>query len=248
MEKNRLKIALVVAFLLFSTQASADTVAHLELSSSSTNLRVGDSFNVDINLEPNGQPIDMARANIKFSSDTLELEDVFKNSSFNFSAGGNFIDNGGGSFSYGSGIPGGTEKDSHFLTLVFKVKKEGVCKISLDGTSLLLREGENIMATDTPSLSVQLIKGTSTLATSSAASLTAAEKEFKRIYLRKPDYKKFSDKAAVEIMARGLAGGKRNLASERAALKTYVHIYKSKPSSSKTWNILKAIAYSGAKR
>lgn len=75
-----------------------------------------------------------------------------------------------------------------------------------------------------------------------------AETAFKKIYLRKPDKKNPNDNAAVTVMAYGLRPANRNLASEKAAIKTFNHIYGYNPKSAVAWDIVRAIAYSGAKR
>ena len=43
-------------------------------------------------------------------------------------------------------------------------------------------------------------------------------------------------------------GVKRNLKSEAAAITTFKHIYSRLPKTASDWNIIAAIAYSGAKR
>ena len=73
---------------------------------------------------------------------------------------------------------------------------------------------------------------------------------FRRVYKRAPDRANSYDNAAIIIMAYGLRQeeGRRNLASERAAIGTFASIYKKIPSSTLEWDIVRAIAYSGAAR
>ena len=75
-----------------------------------------------------------------------------------------------------------------------------------------------------------------------------AKKAFVAIYKREPE-KNPNDNAAVTIMAYGLRG-KRNLASEKAAIKTLESIKgrKSSTFTSAEWDEMRAIAYSGATR
>jgi hypothetical protein len=78
---------------------------------------------------------------------------------------------------------------------------------------------------------------------------TAAEKTFKQIYLRSP--KRLTDKYdnnAVSIIAYGLRPAKRSLKNEAAAIKSFKYIFKRNPSKANDWDIVRAIAYSGAKR
>ncbi|MEK7067707.1 MAG: hypothetical protein AAB956_01785, partial [Patescibacteria group bacterium] len=71
---------------------------------------------------------------------------------------------------------------------------------------------------------------------------------FKTIYLREPDRSDPHDDAAVTVMAYGLRPARRNLNSERVAIKSFKAIFKSAPTSAANWDIVRAIAYSGAKR
>ncbi len=75
-----------------------------------------------------------------------------------------------------------------------------------------------------------------------------AKQEFKKVYLREPDMNNPNDNAAVTIIAYGLRPSDRNLESEKAAIKFFKAIYKYNPSSAVDWDIVRAIAYSGAVR
>ena len=71
---------------------------------------------------------------------------------------------------------------------------------------------------------------------------------FRSIYKRAPDRAKPNDDAAVVVMAYGLRPRARNLTSEAAAAKTYKAIFGKAPTTASAWDIVRAIAYSGAKR
>lgn len=75
-----------------------------------------------------------------------------------------------------------------------------------------------------------------------------AEDAFRKIYLRDPDRDNPHDDAAVVVMAYGLRPANRNLESEKAAINTFKNIYGYHPSSASAWDIVRAIAYSGATR
>ena len=77
----------------------------------------------------------------------------------------------------------------------------------------------------------------------------AAEVVFKKIYLHTPKrtINKYEDNA-IRIIAYGLRPAKRNMNSEAAAIKSFKYIFKRAPSKSNDWDIIRAIAYSGAKR
>lgn len=76
----------------------------------------------------------------------------------------------------------------------------------------------------------------------------ASIEAFKKIYKRSPDRKNPRDDAAVTIIAYGLRPADRNTNSEKAAIKSFKAIYDYAPKSATAWDIVRAIAYSGAKR
>ncbi|MFH1255426.1 MAG: hypothetical protein V1667_03085 [bacterium] len=77
---------------------------------------------------------------------------------------------------------------------------------------------------------------------------TAAAAAFKKIYKRSPDRSNPHDDAAVTVISYGLRPTDRNLDSEKAAIKSFKAIYGYAPKSAVAWDIVRAIAYSGAKR
>lgn len=82
----------------------------------------------------------------------------------------------------------------------------------------------------------------------STAAENAAIASFRQIYRRSPDRTHNYDENAIQVLAYGLRPVPRNLNSERAALASFRDIYGRTPSSTQDWDILRAIAYSGAKR
>ncbi len=77
-----------------------------------------------------------------------------------------------------------------------------------------------------------------------------ARNNFWTIYRRGPNMNNQYDNAAITVMAYGLRqkAVNRNLNSEARALGFFKAIYGRMPSSTKDWNILQAITYSGATR
>lgn len=75
-----------------------------------------------------------------------------------------------------------------------------------------------------------------------------AKEAFAKIYLRTPDTTQPNDDAAVTVMAYGLRPAARNTDSEKAAIKSFEYIYGHSPTSAFDWDIVRAIAYSGASR
>lgn len=82
----------------------------------------------------------------------------------------------------------------------------------------------------------------------SATAESQAKTEFKKVYNKNADMKNANDNAAVTVIAYGLRPSARNLNSEKAAIKIFKAIYGHNPVSALAWDIVRAIAYSGAKR
>lgn len=82
----------------------------------------------------------------------------------------------------------------------------------------------------------------------SEEALAEAKVEFKKVYLREADMSNPNDNAAVSVIAYGLRPSDRNMDSEKAAIKSFRYIYGHDPVSSLAWDIVRAIAYSGASR
>lgn len=77
---------------------------------------------------------------------------------------------------------------------------------------------------------------------------TKAKESFKKIYGREANMSNTNDNAAVTVMAYGLRPSQRNLSSEKAAILSFKYFMKRAPTSAPDWDIVRAIAYSGAKR
>jgi hypothetical protein len=77
---------------------------------------------------------------------------------------------------------------------------------------------------------------------------TAEKTHFTVIYRRNPDMNNPHDNAAVTVITYGLRPADRNMDSEKAAIKIFEGIYLQSPTSALDWDIVRAIAYSGAIR
>lgn len=82
----------------------------------------------------------------------------------------------------------------------------------------------------------------------SATAETGAKTSFKKIYGREANMDNQNDNAAVTVMAYGLRPANRNLNSEKAAIISFKYFLKRTPTTAVDWDIVRAIAYSGAKR
>ncbi len=135
-------ISLLALFLVFG-KAQAEGNAALYFSEASETHKVGQSFVLDVNVNPYGNAIDTIRVNLHFDPAYLEIKSVSRNAAYSYSAGGNVLDNNHGYFSYGSGMPNGSNQINKFLSLTFVVKKTGTTQVSIDPDSLLLSDGVN---------------------------------------------------------------------------------------------------------
>ena len=75
-----------------------------------------------------------------------------------------------------------------------------------------------------------------------------AKEEFKKVYLRDADMAHPNDNAAVTVISYGLRPDNRNMSSEAAAINIFKGIFRYNPTSALEWDIVRAIAYSGATR
>jgi len=74
------------------------------------------------------------------------------------------------------------------------------------------------------------------------------DKLFKKIYVRSANMINANDNAAVSVITYGLRPANRNMNSETNAIKIFKNIFKHNPLGAVDWDIVRAIAYSGAKR
>ncbi len=76
----------------------------------------------------------------------------------------------------------------------------------------------------------------------------ASDTFFTTIYKRSPDMGNPNDNAAVTVIAYGLRPAERNMESEKNAINIYRSIFKKVPIEASDWDLVRAIAYSGASR
>jgi len=82
----------------------------------------------------------------------------------------------------------------------------------------------------------------------SSSAIALAKVEFKKVYKRDANLSNQNDNAAISIIAYGLRSITRNINSEKSAITTFKSIYGHNPITSLAWDIVRSIAYSGAKR
>jgi len=83
---------------------------------------------------------------------------------------------------------------------------------------------------------------------SNQIAIKRAQEEFKKIFKRPAVAKNSNDNSAITILAYGLRNLKRNQKSEASAIRTFRSIYNIVPTNPFHWDIVRAVAYSGAKR
>lgn len=82
----------------------------------------------------------------------------------------------------------------------------------------------------------------------SAKKEAQANSDFKKIYLRAANRKNVHDDAAIMLASYGLRPAQRNLSAEKSAMKIFKAIYSHNAEKASEWDIVRAIAYSGAVR
>jgi hypothetical protein len=82
----------------------------------------------------------------------------------------------------------------------------------------------------------------------SSSAIASAKNEFKKVYKREANLSNKNDNAAISIIAYGLRPTARNTNSESFSIRVFKSVYGHNPVSSLAWDIVRAIAYSGAKR
>ncbi len=75
-----------------------------------------------------------------------------------------------------------------------------------------------------------------------------AREKFLLIYKRQANEAAQADKSALMLIAYGLRPSKRRVGAEKQAIGIFTHIFKHLPMSAEDWDIVRAIAYSGATR
>lgn len=141
------KISLIIpliSLLLFSGASNAQESASFTLSPPSGTYETGDTMQMNIYVDTEGQNIDTARASMTYSAEMLEVESFTYGPAFIIPSPESGFDNQAGTLSYGAGIPGGTTEGTVFGTVTFRVKEVGVAIVELNGSSMILCEGESV--------------------------------------------------------------------------------------------------------
>lgn len=158
--KNCLVVsATILLSLTFLSAGSAFAAgsASITLSPLSGSYKAGQTFNMNISVNPGSDKVDMVRAKITFPADLLMIKNFSTSPTFSYQAGSNGFDNAAGTFSWGAGTPGGITAPSNFGTITFSVKKAGPAQISVSNGSLALSSGVDKFNGQLSSASITLL-------------------------------------------------------------------------------------------
>lgn len=153
-------VVLAILAILPITSVFAENTASLSISSQLQNFQIGQTFDASIFADPANQTYDLVRANVSFPAEFLEIQKFTFGPLFAFPSPDNSFDNTTGLFSYGAGIPGGTQVKAFFGTITFKVKKAGQANVQINSDSLIASDGQNIFNQKTTSIAYNFSEAT----------------------------------------------------------------------------------------
>jgi len=244
-------LTFLVAFgLVFGTYgiASAAGSATLDFSPDTDSVTTGESFNLDVTIAPNGEDLDTVRVVVSYPANMLEVTSYSLGSVFPSTSPGNSISNATGSLSQGAFKTGGGVSSSGTVgTITFRALSAGTASIAFGTTSRAISAGvEKLSITGSGSASITIAGDAVAGEAESTTELTTEQNaigDFGTITGYSPTSD--LDWLAIDYMVNGYSG-ERDLAQEQAALAKYVEVFGATPSTSYQWNVLAAIAYSGA--
>jgi hypothetical protein len=142
-----LLIAVVVMLPGLSHAAGSATMSFDEVTVSAEQ---GESFDLTVQVQPNGEVLDTVRSIVTYDPATLSAQYVTLTGAFDRSAPGNYIDNGTGKVSWGGFTLDEPVADStSFVSINFLALQEGTTTVSISGDSRAISAGvENIDPTD----------------------------------------------------------------------------------------------------
>lgn len=139
---KQLVAALILLFLLpLSTHAAGN--ATFSLSPSTMTVTEGETFAVDVMVNPGGEQLDTVRLYLNFPADVLQVNDIALHTLFPRQSPGNSIDNEAGSISYGAfNLDQTVTAPGLFATITFAAKQNGQATLDILDTSRLISAGE----------------------------------------------------------------------------------------------------------
>ncbi len=144
MKKTLIVLFIGISLAFSKPEAKAAGLAGYIISPAAQEAAKGEVVQIQVEIDPKGEIFDTARVKLEYTPGMLNLEGVAKNTKFSQTAGGNSFSDDSGTFSYGSGLPGGTSEKIRFLTLTFRTAREGEAKVYLRDDSLIASNGINV--------------------------------------------------------------------------------------------------------
>lgn len=250
----------VLAFGMMTFGAFAPLAAHasgqaiMSLSPTSVSAKVGDTFSLTVAVDPSGEVLDTARADLTFPASQLEVLSVSLGSQFPAASPGNSTDNSAGTLSYGGYKFGGDVTASGtFLTISFHALAGGTATVSVTDDSRLISAGdEKINLTNLGSATIT-ITGTGTAAAEAAEEEVSTSSSLEAqalVYFgafagRMPS--SGTDWEALHCIAydtcNPTSSADRKIDNERTSLEVFGAKYAKLPSSTMDWNTIHALAY-----
>ena len=133
----------ILTILGLGATALAQGKATIYFSPESKEVLAGNSFNISIMVNPNGESLDTVRAIVNYPADKLEAVYFNLGNAYPNQSPGNYIDNSQGILSQGGAIFGGqTSKTGTFGTITFKALQAGEAAVSLNEDSKLIKSGQ----------------------------------------------------------------------------------------------------------
>ncbi len=134
---------LVATLLFFPLTVLAAGASTMTLSPTQVSVKAGETFDLTINVNPNGASLDTARAILTFSPTLLKVEEAVLTGTFDRVAPGNGVDNTKGVLSFGGfRLDEPVMQSTAFARVTFQARQEGKAVIEVSKTSRLIQNGE----------------------------------------------------------------------------------------------------------
>lgn len=141
---GRIFTILIVGMLLAGqAHAQSSGASTMTLFPTSVTAKVGETFDLKIQVNPNGELLDTVRAILTFTPTILEVEDVALIGAFDRVSPGNSLENSGGILSFGGfTLQGPVTESTEFAQVTFRALAEGEGEINVSPSSRLISNGE----------------------------------------------------------------------------------------------------------
>lgn len=136
-------LQVIFAAFLWLVLAGVANAATMQVSPSTGVYQAGATFSVDIQVRPNGQPVNAAEGTLKYNPSELSVVSVNRNSSiFNLWVAEPAFSNSAGTVTFSGGVPSGyTGTVGRVLTVTFRTKGAGSPRLSFTNGSVLANDG-----------------------------------------------------------------------------------------------------------